>query len=68
MDECTDEYLRLVFQTLTDNFTDGMNPSVCHNHRRDKFVGIFQGGNFFFAAQFPSVKPSTNVFLFFRQI
>jgi hypothetical protein len=25
-DECTDEYLRLVFQT----FTDSCNPSVCH--------------------------------------
>jgi hypothetical protein len=29
-DECTDRYLRSVFQTLTDNFTNGMYPSVCH--------------------------------------
>jgi len=29
-DECTDGYLRSVFQTLTDNFTDGMYLSVCH--------------------------------------
>jgi len=86
--------------TLTDKFTDGLNPSVfdssCHNdrrmykqissvgisnthrelyrryvsvgmsnyHRRDKSVGIFQAGNFFFGAQFPSVKPSANVFYF----
>ena len=47
-DEFTDGDLRSVFQTVTDNFTDGMNPSVCHNHRRDKSVGIFQVGNFFF--------------------
>jgi len=29
-DECIDGYLRSVFQTLTDKFTDGMNPSVRH--------------------------------------
>ena len=29
-DECTDRYLWSVFQTLTDNFIDGMYPSVCH--------------------------------------
>jgi hypothetical protein len=53
-DECTDGYLRSVFQTLTDTFTDGMKPSVrmSHYHRWDKSVGIFQAGNFFFARNF----------------
>jgi hypothetical protein len=27
---CTDGYLRSVFQTLTETFTDDMNPLVCH--------------------------------------
>jgi hypothetical protein len=35
---------------------------MSHYHRRDKSVGIFQAGNFFFCAQFPSVKSSANVF------
>ena len=61
-DECTDRYLRSVFQTLTDNFTDGMcTVGKSHYHRRDKSVGIFQAGNFFFGTQLPSVKPSANV-------
>jgi hypothetical protein len=48
-DECTDGYLRSVFQTLTDNFTDGMcTVGKSHYHRRDKSIGIFQAGNFFF--------------------
>jgi hypothetical protein len=38
---------------------------MSHYHRRDKSVGIFQVGNFFFGAQFPSVKPSANVFFIF---
>jgi hypothetical protein len=51
-EECTDGYLQSVFQTLTDTFTDGMNPSVrmSHYHRWDKSVGIFQAGNFFLPA------------------
>jgi hypothetical protein len=95
------EYIRrhlTVAATVTDNFNDGLNPSVfdsaCHNdrrmyrrissigisnthrqlyrryvsvgmshyHGRDKSVCIFQAGNFFFCAQFLSVKPSANVF------
>ena len=35
---------------------------MSHYHRRAKSVGIFQAGNFFFCAQFPSVKSSANVF------
>jgi hypothetical protein len=35
---------------------------MSHYHRQDKSVGIFQAGNFFFGAQFSSVKPSANVF------
>jgi hypothetical protein len=38
---------------------------MSHYHRRDKFIGIFQAGNFFFGAQFPSVKLSANVFFIF---
>jgi len=38
---------------------------MSHYHRRDKSVDIFQVGNFFFGAQFPSVKPSANVFFIF---
>jgi len=38
---------------------------MSHYHRRAKSVGIFQGGNFFFCAQFPSVKLSVNVFFIF---
>jgi hypothetical protein len=38
---------------------------MSHYHRRDKSIGIFQAGNFFFCAQFPSVKPSANVFFIF---
>jgi len=89
------------YYRLTDNFTDGLNPSVfysaCHSYRRmyrrissvgipnphqqiyrryesvgmshyhrwDKSVGIFQARNFFFCEQFPSVKPSANVFFIF---
>ena len=53
-DEYTDGYLRSVFQT----FTEGCNPSVCHTIPD----GIFQEGNVFFGAQFPSVKLSENVF------
>ena len=34
---------------------------ISHYHRRDKSVGIFQAGNFFFCAHFLSVKPSANV-------
>jgi hypothetical protein len=34
----TDGYIRLVFQTLTDSFLDGLNPSAfdssCHTYRR----------------------------------
>jgi hypothetical protein len=62
-DECTYGYLRSVFQTFTDKFTDGFNPLVCHTIIDGiKSVGIFQAGNFFFGAQFPYVKPSVNVF------
>jgi hypothetical protein len=38
---------------------------MSHYHRRDKSIGIFQAGNFFFCAQFPSVKPSANVIFIF---
>jgi len=38
---------------------------MSHYHRRDKSIGIFQAGNVFFGAQFPSVKPSANVFFIF---
>ena len=62
-DEFTDGDLRSVFQTFTDNFTDDFNPSVCHTITDGlKSVGIFQAGNIFFGAQFPSVKPSANFF------
>jgi len=65
-DEFTDGDLRSVFQTFTDNFTDGFKPSVCHTITDGlKFVGIFQAGNVFFGAQFPSVKPSANFFFIF---
>jgi hypothetical protein len=64
-DECTDGYLWSVFQTFTDKFTDGFNPSVCHSIIDGiKSIGIFQEKNFFFGAQFPYVKPSANVFSF----
>jgi len=52
-DECTDGYLRSVFQTLTDKFTDCMNPSVCHT--------IIDGIN-------PSVYFKWETFFFWRAI
>jgi hypothetical protein len=38
---------------------------MSHYHRRDKSVGIFQAENFFFGAQFSSIKPSANIFFIF---
>jgi len=62
-DECTDGYLRSVFQTLTDKFTDGMYPSVCHTITDGINPSVyFKRETFFFGAQFSSVKPSANVF------
>jgi hypothetical protein len=39
--ECTDGYLWSVFQTLTDKFTDGMYPSVCHTPSVKPSANIF---------------------------
>jgi hypothetical protein len=62
-DECTDGYLPSVFQTLTDKFTNGMYPSVCHTITDGINLSVyFKRETFFFGAQFPSVKPSANVF------
>ena len=49
-DECTDGYIRSVFQTLTNNFTNGMYPSVCHTitDRINPSV-YFKRETFFFA-------------------
>jgi hypothetical protein len=58
--------------TLTDKFTEGYRPSasnqelkniywICHYHRRNKSVGIFQA-RIFFCSQFPYVKPSVIFF------
>ena len=67
--ECTDRYLRSVFQTLSDKFTDGMYPSVCQTITDGINPSVyFKRETFFFGVQFPSVKPSANVFLFCRQI
>jgi hypothetical protein len=47
-DECTNGYIRSVFQTFTDNVTDGFNSSVCHTITDGlKSIDIFQAGNFF---------------------
>jgi hypothetical protein len=65
-DECIDIYIRSVFQTFTDNVTDGMNPSVCHTITDGINPSVyFKRETFFFGAQFPSVKPSANVFFIF---
>ena len=51
-DECTDEYLRSVFQTLTDNFTDDMYPSVCHTITNGINLSVyFKRETFFFGAR-----------------
>jgi hypothetical protein len=64
--ECIDGYIRSVFQTFTDNVTDGMNPSVCHTITDGINPSVyFKWETFFFGAQFPSVKPSANVFFIF---
>jgi hypothetical protein len=68
-DECTNIYFQSVFQTFTDNFTDGLNPLVCHTITDGLNPSVyFKREIYFFGTQFPSVKPSANVFLFFRQI
>jgi hypothetical protein len=65
-DECTYGYLRSVFQTLTDKFTDCMNPSVCHTIIDGINPSVyFKRETFFFGLQFPSVIPSANVFFIF---
>jgi len=64
----TDEYLRSVFKTFTDNFTDGFNPSVYHTITDRQNPSVYFKRETFFCAQFTSVKLSANVFLFFRQI
>jgi hypothetical protein len=61
-DECTDGYLRSVFQTLTDNFTDGIYPSICHTITDGINPSVYFKHETFFCAQFPSVKSSANVF------
>jgi hypothetical protein len=67
-DECTNGYLRSVLKTFIDNFTDGFNPSVCHTITDRQNPSVYFKRETFFCTQFPSVKPSANVFLFFRQI
>jgi hypothetical protein len=62
-DECTDGYLRSIFQTFTDNFTDGFNPSVYHTITDGiNPLVYFKREFFFFGTQFSFVKPSANVF------
>jgi len=52
-DECTDGYLRSVFQTLTDNFTDGIYPSICHTITDGINPSVyFKHETFFFARNF----------------
>jgi hypothetical protein len=52
-DECTEEYLRSVFQTLTNNFTDGIHPSVCHTITDGINLSVyFKRETFFFARNF----------------
>ena len=68
-DEVTNGNIPSVFHTFTDRFNDGYFPSVIVTSPTElKSVGIFQAGIFFFGAHVPSVKPSVNVFLFFRLI
>jgi hypothetical protein len=64
-DEFTDGYLRSVFQTLIDKFTDGMNPSVCYTITDGINPSVYFKRESFFGVQFPSVKPSANVFFIF---
>jgi len=52
-DECTNGYLRSVFQTLTENFTDGMYPSVCQTITDGINLSVyFKRETFFFARNF----------------
>jgi len=62
-DECTNGYLRSVFQIFTYRQFESVGMS--HYHWRTKSIGVFQARNLFFGAQFPSVKPSANCFFNF---
>jgi len=64
-----------VFRTLTDNFTEGYSPLafdreleniywICHYHRRNQSVGIFQAGIFFFWRTIFVCKTIGNCFFF----
>jgi hypothetical protein len=64
-DEYTDGYLRSVFQTFTDNVTNGMNPLVCHTITDGINPLVYFKRETFFCEQFPLVKPSANVFFIF---
>jgi len=65
-DKFTNGYFRSVFQTLTDKFTEGINLSVCHTITDGINPSVYiKRETFFFGAQFPSVKPSANVFFIF---
>jgi hypothetical protein len=62
-DKFTDGYLRLVFQTFTDNCTDSINPSVFHNITDGINPSVYFKRELFFGVQFPSVKPSAIFFV-----
>ena len=60
--EFTNGYIRSIFQTLTDKFTNGSG----RRYITDRFYSVsIQAGNFFFGAQIPFVKPSAHGFFVF---
>jgi len=68
-DECTDRYIRSVFQTFIDNVTNGMNPSVCHTITDGINLSVyFKRGTFFWRAIFVNKTIGKCFFIFLTDI
>ena len=65
-DECTDGYLRSVFQRFTDNSTDGFHPSVCHTITDELNPSVyFKRETFFFLRAISIYKTIGKCFFIF---